>query len=96
MMLIKQVKQTPEKLKRAVIFFWLTRSYFRRIGKQHPDFFVKHIRCYTDNETAVKIMSMRYSQDIQPKFEIIALDLGIDERTVYKHYKKVIESVIDG
>lgn len=83
-------------VKHKVVFFWLTHSYLRRIGKRYPDYFKSWINDITDNLTCRKIMLMRYTGDSQKKFEVIALDLGMDVRNVFSYHKKVVDKIITG
>jgi hypothetical protein len=48
----------------------------------------------TDDNTARKIMAMRYACEDQTKFEAIAFDLNIAPRRVFEKHKKVVDRII--
>ena len=52
-----------ENAKRKIISFWLTHIFLRRIGKHYPEYFTRWIKDITDDNTARKIMAMRYTGD---------------------------------
>lgn len=83
-------------VKNRIVSFWLTHSYLRRIGKKYPEHFEKQINDLTDNIICRKIMLMRYTGDTQKKFEVIAIDIGMDVRNVFSYHKKVIDKIISG
>ena len=85
-----------ENVKRKIITFWLTHVFLRRIGKRYPEYFYKWICELTDDTTARSIMSLRYVQDPQQKFESIAIELNIPLRRVFEKHKKVINRIISG
>lgn len=85
-----------DAVKHKIVFFWLTHSYLRRIGKRYPEYFKHRINDLTDNLTTRKIMIMRYTGDTPLNFETIAIDLNMDLRNVFKHHKKVIDKIISG
>ena len=71
-----------ENVKHKIIAFWLTHVFLRRIGKRYPEYFYKWICELTDDQTTRSIMSLRYIQDPQQKFESIAIELNIPLRRV--------------
>lgn len=81
-----------EDVKRKVIFFWLTHSYLRRIGKRYPDHFKQLISDITDNHNQKSVMFQRYIEN--KKFEVIAIDMGVDVRYIFTLHKKVLEKII--
>lgn len=81
-----------EVAKRRVIFFWLTHSYLRRIAKRYPEYFEHWIKDLTDNYNARKVMKLRYIDN--KKFEVVALDMGVDVSFVFRLHKKVVENII--
>lgn len=83
-------------VKRKIVFFWLTHSYLRRIGKLYPEYFDKMIADVTDSLNARKVMRLRYTGDYQMKFEAIAIEMGLSTTTVFEHHKKVVDALISG
>ena len=83
-----------EDVKRKVIFFWLTHCFLRRIGKRYPEYFEHWMKDLTDNRNAIKVMKLRYIDNL--KFEAIAYEMNTDIRNVFSYHKKVIESIISG
>ena len=81
-----------EAAKRKVIFFWLTHSYLRRIGKRYPEYFEHWMKDLTDNRNSIKVMKLRYIDNL--KFEVIAIDMGVDVRYIFTLHKKVLEKII--
>lgn len=81
-----------ESVKRKIIFFWLTHSYLRRIGKRYPDHFKQLILDITDNHSQQSVMFQRYIEN--KKFEVIALDMNVDASYVFRLHKKVLEKII--
>lgn len=90
------MREVIDAVKRKIIFWWLTHCYLRQIGKRYPEHFEKQINDLTDNLTCRKIMLMRYTGDPQKKFEVIAIDLGMDVRNVFLYHKKVVDKIIMG
>ena len=41
-------------------------------------------------------MMMRYTGEPQKKFELIAIDMGMDVRNVFSYHKKVVDKIISG
>lgn len=81
-----------EDVKRKIIFFWLTHSYLRRIGKRYPEHFKQLILDITDNHSQQSVMFQRYIEN--KKFEVIAIDMGVDVRYIFTLHKKVLEKII--
>lgn len=81
-----------EVAKRRVIFFWLTHSYLRRIAKRYPDYFKTWISDLTDSFSQQQVMKQRYIEN--KKFEVIAIDMGVDVRYIFTLHKKVLEKII--
>lgn len=81
-------------VKRKIIFFWLTHIFLRRIGKRYPVYFNKWMKELTDDNTARKIMAMRYTGEDQPKFECIAFNLNVAIRRVFEKHKMVVDRII--
>ena len=86
-----------ERAKYKIVWFWLTHSFLRRLGKRYPEWFeTVFVPDLTDNRTARKIMILRYSGKSPMKFEAIAIELGIDVRNVFSYHKKVLDAMIYG
>ena len=85
-----------DRVKRKIVFFWLTHCFLRRIAKRYPEHFEAWVNEITDNRIARKIMKLRYMGDNQLKFEAISYDLNMDIRNVFAYHKKVIEQIISG
>lgn len=83
-----------ENIKHKMVAFWLSHIFLRRIGKRYPDYLLRWINDITDDETAKKIMSMRYIGDKPMKFEAIAYKLNIAPRRAFEKHKKVIDRMI--
>lgn len=81
-----------EDVKHKVIFFWLTHSFLRRIGKRYPEYFEHWIKDLTDNHSQQSVMFQRYIEN--KKFEVIALDMNVDASYVFRLHKKVLEKII--
>lgn len=79
-------------LKTEIIKFWLTHHYLRKLGKFYPDFLTKLTKDITDNKSAQKVIQKRYIDN--QKFEIIALDMNVDVRYVFRLHKQVIDKLI--
>ena len=79
-------------LKDEIIRFWLTHHYLRRVGKRYPVFFSQLIEEITDNLNEIKVMKERYV--LNKKFEVIALDMNVDPRYVFRLHKKVIDKLL--
>ena len=79
-------------MKDSIIRFWLTHHYLRKIGKRYPDFFVGLINDVTDSAREVRVMKERYIWN--KKFEIIAMDMGVDPRYVFRLHRQVIDKLI--
>ena len=88
------MQEVAEAVKRKIIFWWLTHCYLRMIGKRYPEHFEKQINDLTDNRICRKIMLMRYTGDTQKKFEVIAIDMGMDVRNVFSYHKSVVDKII--
>ena len=85
-----------QNIKHKIISFWLTHMFLRRIGKRYPEYFDKWMKDLTDDNTARKIMAMRYAGEDQVKFEAIAFTLNIAPRRVFEKHKKIIDRIIGG
>ena len=81
-----------EDVKRRVIFFWLTHCFLRRIGKRYPEYFEHWMKDLTDNRNAIKVMKLRYIDNL--KFEAIAYEMNTDIRNVFSYHKKIVERII--
>ena len=81
-----------EDVKHKVIFFWLTHSFLRRIGKRYPEYFEHWVKDLTDNHSQQSVMFQRYIEN--KKFEVIALDMNVDASYVFRLHKKVLEKII--
>ena len=79
-------------MKDNVVRFWLTHHYLRKIGKRYPDFFKELIMDVTDSFSQQQVMKQRYI--LGKKFEVIALDMNIDVRYVFKLHKNVIDKLV--
>lgn len=84
-----------EKVKYAIIAFWLSHCFFRRLGKRYPDFFKQMVADYTDSSLCRKIMIQRYVGDKPIAFETIAINLGVSVRRVFQLHKKFIDDFIN-
>lgn len=82
--------------KHKIISFWLTHIFLRRIGKRYPEYFTRWIKDITDDNTARKIMAMRYTGEDPMRFEAIAYELNIAPRRVFEKHKSVIDRMIGG
>ena len=80
-------------MKDDLVRFWLTHHYLRKIGKQYPEFFEKLIKDITDNLAEQVVMKHRYIHN--KKFEVIALDMNVDVRYVFRLHKKVIDKLVE-
>lgn len=87
-----------ERAKYKIVWFWLTHlGFLRRMGKRYPEWFeTVFIPDLTDNPTARKIMVLRYVGPNPKRFKVIAAELGIEERNVFAHHKKVLDALIYG
>ena len=79
-------------MKDKVINFWLTHHYLRKVGKRFPKFFMELIDYVTDNINEKRVMTERYING--KKFEVIALDMNVDVRFVFRLHKKVIDKLV--
>lgn len=79
-------------MKDNIVRFWLTHHYLRKIGKRYPDFFKELIMDVTDSFSQQQVMKQRYI--LGKKFEVIALDMNIDVRYVFKLHKNVIDKLV--
>lgn len=79
-------------MKDKIIRFWLTHHYLRKIGKRYPEFFVGLINDVTDSAQEVRVMKERYIYN--KKFEVIAMDMNIDVRYVFRLHRQVIDELI--
>ena len=80
-------------MKAEIIRFWLTHHYLRKMGKRFPDFLVDLVNEVTDNINEKRIICERYVKG--KKFEVIALDMNVDVRYVFRLHKKVIDKLIE-
>ena len=80
-------------MKDNVVRFWLTHHYLRKIGKRYPDFFKELIMDVTDSFSQQQVMKQRYI--LGKKFEVIALDMNIDVRYVFRLHKQVIDKLVE-
>lgn len=85
-----------ERAKHKIIFYWLSHSYLRRIGKRYPEYFEKMIADVTDSYNARKVMRLRYTGDYQMKFEAIGIEMGLATTTIFEYHKKVVDALISG
>ena len=83
-----------ENIKNRIVAFWLSHVFLRRVGKRYPEYLVRWVNDITDDETARKIMSMRYIGDSPMKFEAIAYELNMAPRRIFEKHKKVIDHMI--
>ena len=81
-----------EVAKRKIVFFWLTHEFLRRIAKRYPEYFEKWIKDTTDSFSQQYVMKQRYINN--KKFEVIALDMGVDISFMFRLHKKVLENII--
>ena len=79
-------------LKDEVIRFWLTHHYLRRVGKKYPLFFADLMEEITDNLNEIRVMKERYI--LNKKFEVIALDMNVDVRFVFRLHRQAIDKLI--
>ena len=80
--------------KRDIIAFWLTHGFLRRIAKRYPEYFEKWMKDLTDNKNSLKVMKLRYIDNL--KFEAVAYELNMDVRNVFSYHKQVIDLIISG
>lgn len=83
-----------DKIKRKVVFFWLTHGFLRRIAKRYPEYFETWMKDLTDNANCLRVMKLRYIDNL--KFEAVAFEMNIDLRNVFTYHKKVLELIISG
>ena len=79
-------------LKDEVIRFWLTHHYLRRVGKKYPVFFAELMEEITDNLNEIRVMKERYI--LNKMFEVIALDMNVDVRYVFRLHRQAIDKLI--
>ena len=80
-------------MKSEIIRFWLTHHYLRRTGKRFPDFFRMLINEVTDNSNEKRVMIARYINNT--KFEVIAMDMNVDVRYVFRLHRNVVDKLIN-
>ena len=85
-----------DKVKFAIVYWFFTHIFLRRIGKRYPDFFKRWVYETTDNRIERRVMLARYTGDEQIKFEAIAIKLKIDISNLFKYHKRAVESMIAG
>ena len=79
-------------IKNNIIRFWLTHHYLRKVGKRYPVFFAKLMEEITDNLNEIRVMKERYV--LNKKFEVIALDMNVDTRYVFRLHRQAIDKLI--
>ena len=85
-----------DKVKQAIIYWFFTHIFLRRIGKRYPKFFKQWVYETTDNRIERRVMLARYTGDEQIKFEAIAIKLKIDISNLFKYHKRAVEAMISG
>ena len=83
-----------ENVKHAIIYFFFTHIFLRRIGKKYPDFFKTWIADYVEKPRDRQILIMRYTGDQRMTFMAIAIELNMDESALYKFHKKAVNALI--
>ena len=83
-----------DKIKRSAVSFWLTHGFLRQIAKRYPEYFEKWMRDLTDNKNCLKVMRLRYIDNL--KFEAVSYEMNVDLRNVFSYHKKVIDLIISG
>ena len=83
-----------ENVKHAIIYFFFTHIFLRRIGRRYPDFFKEWVSDYVENPRDRKILIMRYTGDCRMTFIGIATELGIDESNTQKYHKRAVNALI--
>ena len=81
-------------MKRAIVSFWLTHMFLRRIGKRYPEYFKQWVEDLTDDNMSRRIMELRYCGSNPMKFEAISYELYLAPRRVFEKHKKVIDRII--
>jgi len=76
-----------------IVRFWLTHHYLRKIGKRFPDFFRQLIDEVTDNSNEKRVMIARYINN--NKFEVIAMDMNVDVRYVFRLHRQVVDKLTE-
>ena len=85
-----------DKVKFAIVYWFFTHIFLRRIGKRYPEFFKQWVYETTDNRIERRIMLARYTGDEQMKFEAIAIKFKMDTSNMFKYHKRAVESMIAG
>ena len=81
-------------MKRKIVSFWLTHIFLRRIGKRYPEYFKQWMKDLTDDNTARRIMELRYTGDTPMKFEAISYEIYVSPRRVFEKHKSVVDRII--
>ena len=79
-------------MKTEIIKFWLTHHYLRKIGKRFPYFLEELVNEVTDNINEKRVIKERYING--KKFEVIAIDMNVDVRYIFRLHKNVIDKLI--
>jgi len=80
-------------MKDKIIRFWLTHHYLRKIGKRYPEFFVGLMNDITDSAQEVRVMKERYIYN--KKFEVIAMDMNISDRYVFRLHQRIVDRLVE-
>lgn len=78
-------------IKNKVVYLFFIHVFLRRIGKRYPEFFKQWINDYIENRIERRVLIERYTGDTKKKFAAIAIDMGMDERNVYRYHKNAVE-----
>ena len=85
-----------EAVTHKIVYFFFVHVFLRRIAKRYPEFFEKWVHDDIESPIGRKIIKMRYMGDSKTKFCAIAIELGLDERNLYRYHKEAVERMIFG
>ena len=85
-----------DAIKHAIIYWFFTHVFLRKIGKRYPDFFKDWIYDYVENPIERKILILRYTGETKMKFSAVAIKLRLDESNMFKYHKRAVERLISG
>lgn len=80
-----------DAIKNKVVYLFFIHVFLRRLGKRYPDFFKQWVNDYIENRIERRVLIERYTGDTKKKFAAIAIDMGMDERNVFRYHKRAVE-----
>lgn len=83
-----------DKIKQAIVYWFFTHVFLRRIGKRYPEFFKTWVYDYVEKTIQRKILILRYTGETKMKFSAIAIKLGLDESNMFKYHKEAVNAMI--